>query len=580
VIAGGATIGHSEGMAEEFARVSMPSTAPPGAREAKGALSLERYAAAALVLVVALGFFLRVRGLDRAGFNEDEVQKVNAARAYLRGDFSRNLEHPMLLKSMIAVSLAASVRWNSRLGASHRLSDEFAVRLPNVIFGALTAVAIFAVANELFGLQVALLSALLWSFGIITIIDNRLAKEDTLLVFFTWLGYYFTIRAKKASLIDLPRGATGYLKLYAAAGACFGLMLASKYFPHYLGLIFLYYILPPYRMEYSPFHWRDYVSLLGSMGMVFLAANPAILFPATIHYMLHYVSTGLMTHHGYLMMGHFYLNEPAHLRGGMPFYFYLLLLAIKTPIPVLLALGIGMAEVARRREEPGAMFLILMFLLWIVPFSLLGGKWMRWMVSWMPAVYIVAAIGVVQIFSWMRSLASESRSRLLAPALNAAIILVFLVQPLVSAMKAGPFYSLYLNPLGRGRTGYYFPHEEFADAGLRPAIFKICREAPASSAVGGEAPPVFAYYFHQCGRDDLQFFSLSGAHRETMPASAYLVIEDGREYFENISLINEIASEHAPTWTTAIQSVPAAAVYKTSEWTGLRDAHESNVTLH
>ena len=47
-----------------------------------------------------------------------------------------------------------------------------------------------------------------------------------------------------------------------------------------------------------------------------------------------------MTHHGYLMMGNFYFNEPAHLRGGMPFYFYLLLLAIKTPIPVLSRLSL------------------------------------------------------------------------------------------------------------------------------------------------------------------------------------------------------------------------------------------------
>ena len=564
---------------KEFAQDCVPSTTAVGVREGKSALSLERYAIAALVLIVVLGFGLRIRGLDRAGFNEDEVQKVNAARAYLHGDFLVNLEHPMLMKSMIAVSLAAADNWNRAVGRPHRVSDEFAVRLPNVIFGALTAVAIFAVANDFFGLQVALLSALLWSFGTIAIIDNRLAKEDTLLLFFAWLGYYFTIRAKKASLIDVPRGATGYRKLYAAAGACFGLMLASKYFPHYLGLIFLYYILPPCRLEYPPFHWRDYVSLLGAMGMVFLAANPIILFPATIHYMLHYVNAGLMTHHGYLMMGHFYLNEPWHLRGGMPFYFYFLLLAIKTPIPVLPALGIGMAEVAWRRKEPGAMFLILMFVLWIVPFSLLGGKWMRWMLSWMPAVYIVAAIGVVRIFSWMRRLASESRSRLLAPALNAAIILVFLVQPFVSAMKAGPFYSLYLNPLGLGHAGYYFPHEEFADAGLRPTIFTICKEAPAGSSVGSEAPPLFAYYFHQCGRDDLHYFSLSDAHRETLPPSSYLVVEDGRKYFENISFIEAITSEQAPAWTTAIDGVPAATVYRTSELTELRNAHESNVTL-
>src|SRR3981189_578805 len=104
---------------------------------------LERHALAALLLIVALGFCLRMRGLDRAGFNEDEVQKENAARAYLHGDFSRNLEHPMLLKSMIAVSLAAADRWNHRVGRSHPVSEEMAVRFPNVVLGALTAIVIF-----------------------------------------------------------------------------------------------------------------------------------------------------------------------------------------------------------------------------------------------------------------------------------------------------------------------------------------------------------------------------------------------------------------------------------------------------
>src|SRR6202166_2386756 len=134
-----------------------------GVRARKSALSLKRHSVAALLLIVTLGFGLRIRGLDRAGFNEDEVQKVNAARAYLRGDFSRNLEHPMLMKSMIAVSLAAADRWNSGVGWYHQVSDEIAVRLPNVVFGALTAIVIFGIAREFFGLQVAFLSALLWS---------------------------------------------------------------------------------------------------------------------------------------------------------------------------------------------------------------------------------------------------------------------------------------------------------------------------------------------------------------------------------------------------------------------------------
>jgi hypothetical protein len=246
---------------------------------------------------------------------------------------------------------------------------------------------------------------------------------------------------------------------------------------------------------------------------------------------------------------------------------------------VLIALGVGLVEVFRRRREAGATFLILIFLFWIVPFSLISSKWLRWMLSWMPAVYIIAAIGLLKIFSWARSLAVESRSRLLLPALNALIFLVFLVQPVWTAAKAGPFYSLYLNPLGLGRSGYYFPHDEFADAGLRPTIFKICKEAAAGSTVGGEAPPVFAYYFHQCRRDDLHYFSLSDARREALPPSTYLVVEDGRKYFENISFIRGIESEEDPAWTIAIEGVPAATVYRTSELKESRNWYEPNVSL-
>src|SRR6266446_566119 len=166
---------------------------------------VERHKAAALLVILVLGFCLRVRGLDRIGFNEDEINKVNAARAYLRGDFTLNLEHPMLMKSMIAVSLVASDRWNNGLGRSHQLSDETAVRLPNTIFGALTAVVIFLIAQEFFGFDVGLLSALLWSIGTIAITVNREAKEDTLLVFFAWLAYYFYLRAKELSATDVRR---------------------------------------------------------------------------------------------------------------------------------------------------------------------------------------------------------------------------------------------------------------------------------------------------------------------------------------------------------------------------------------
>jgi hypothetical protein len=87
---------------------------------------------------------------------------------------------------------------------------------------------------------------------------------------------------------------------------------------------------------------------------------------------------------------------------------------------------------------------------------------------------------------------------------NSALAVVLLAAPLWVAVNAAPFYSLYLNPLGAGRVGYYFPHDEINDAGLREAIQQICLAAPKGATVGGEAPPIFAYYLHKFGREDLQ----------------------------------------------------------------------------
>ncbi len=170
-------------------------------------------------------------------------------------------------------------------------------------------------------------------------------------------------------------------------------MLASKYFPHYLGLIFLFYALLGDKAKFPPRRWRDTMLLLGTCALVFILADPVFLLPNTLKYMLHYVREGTMTHHGYLVMGRFYFDDPAHLRGGMPIYFYPLFLILKTPIPVLVALLVGLVEIWKRRGEPGPFFLIVMFLFWIVPFSLLSAKWLRYMLSWMPTVYIIAALG-------------------------------------------------------------------------------------------------------------------------------------------------------------------------------------------
>jgi hypothetical protein len=515
-----------------------------------------------LFVVVALGLVLRIRGLDRLGLNEDEVSKVVAARAYLRGDFSRELEHPMLMKSFIAMSLVATDSWNRGLGLSHPISEEVAVRLPNCIFGSLTAIVIFLLAQEFFGVEVGLLGAWLWSIGTIALMDNRLAKEDTLLVFFAWLGYYFYLRAKKLANAD----GGGSEKFYAASGASFGLMLASKYIPHYPVLIFIFYYLYGMRARYPPRRRRDTALLFGACILALVLADPVFLSPSTWRYLLYYVREGTITHHGYLMMGRFCFEDPSHLADGMPVYFYPMILLLKTPLPVLIALVVGLAETWRRQHEPGPFFLIVMFLFWIVPFSLLSAKWLRYMLSWMPPVYIISALGVARIFAWASGLRGAPRHRRWVQSVRWAVALVFLATPAWISAKSSPYYTLYLNPLGLGRTAFYFPHDEMNDLGLREAIRMICDEAPHRARVGGGTRPVFEYYFRRFGRDDLRYFDLSDRMSEgEAPASPYLVIQDGRKYVENVTFVSMVESYQAPVQTIFIEGIPAARIYRINE---------------
>jgi hypothetical protein len=286
--------------------------------------------------------------------------------------------------------------------------------------------------------------------------------------------------------------------------------------------------------------------------------------------MVHYAGEGTMSHHGYLVMGKLHYGDPAHLRDGMPIFFYGLFLLIKTPLPLLGAFALGIAEVFRRRREGGPFFLLLMFFFWIIPFSLLSAKWFRYMLSWMPTVYIISAIGIVEILSWSRKVAQARVNRRFVPALLTAIAALFFLEPARAAVMSGPVYTLYLNSIGMGRTGYYFPHDEVNDAGLREAIQQICKEAPQETTVGGEAGPVFVYYFHKYGRDDLRYFDLSDqVRRVDAPPSAYLVIQDGREYFENSKFIRSVESYQRPIRIVNVEGTPAIRIYRDEEFARL-----------
>jgi hypothetical protein len=150
---------------------------------------------------------------------------------------------------------------------------------------------------------------------------------------------------------------------------------------------------------------------------------------------------------------------------------------------------------------------------------------------------------------------------------------VAFVQPLGSVATAAPHYSLYLNALGRGRTGYFFPHDEFYDDGLREAIARICAEAPRGAAVFGDAPPVFAYYFKRFGRDDLLFCaSYDRAARRRMSGPSYVVIQSGRLYFENREFLDAVPAVGRPVVTPTVAGATATRVFALHDPTDVREA--------
>ena len=57
---------------------------------------------------------------------------------------------------------------------------------------------------------------------------------------------------------------------------------------------------------------------------------------------------------------------------------------------------------------------------------------------------------------------------------------------------------------------------------------------------------------------------------EDAPPSAFLVVQDGRKYFENISFIQRVESHQAPVQTVEIGGAAAVRVYRDEEFAELR----------
>ncbi len=484
---------------------------------------------------------LRLASLPQAGLAEDEVNKVNAVDSYRQGDFTANADHPMLMKSLALLSRWGADGWNRGPAAWWgwaAVPVETAVRLPNAIFGALTVWALYLVANSFFGWRVGVISAWLWATGVNAIFINRVAKEDTLMVFFILLGIFFHRQMKTAPDQD-GRSKTVF---HLASAACFGAMLASKYFPHFIGLNFLYFYwhrkIQPAGYPPDAYGGKELLRYFLVLGLVFLLLNPMILSPAVLQYLAHYTGQGTVTHHGYCMMDTLYYNNVDKTPfAGTPWYFYLLYLGVKVPPVVLACAAAGLLYCLRRWRDAGPFLVLFSLVFWLAPYSFVGVKFTRYTLSLMPFVYLAAACGLSCLWDLVEEAFGRSR---LGGALPSAAAVLVLGATTVTAVTTLPYPSLYVNAFGGGaaRVGYYFPHDDYYDLKLREAIRKAAAMAPAGTAAfAGETPAVFGLYLRRAGRTDVAVANLSDSRGPAgdAPRDVYVFLQPGRRYFENVA---------------------------------------------
>src|SRR5258706_13648646 len=182
----------------------------------------------------------------------------------------------------------------------------------------------------------------------------------------------------------------------------------------------------------------------------FIIANPPVLLPPVWTYLNSYMGEKLLVHTGYLFADHLYKNNVSRTPfWGTPMYFYLVFMAIKIPLLVLFSFVVGFVVSVKRRFHPGHGFVLFMFLFWIVPYSFFGAKWLRYTLSLMPFVYMLAAVGLVELIRFLnRRLNVLHLSHGIGPAF---VVAIFVGAPAWIACSAGHHYSLYHNRLAANK---------------------------------------------------------------------------------------------------------------------------------
>ena len=534
----------------------------------RGVLSASRTLIfAALTVLIIAGFGFRITGLSAEGLSEDELNKLNAVADYrAHGLTGANGEHPMLMKALQAGTILIAEQWNKTsfvvAHPAETISTETALRLPGTILGAFTALLIYLIAAELFGAEVALIAAALWAFDPNAIGFNRIAKEDTFLLFFFLLANVFWLRGQRVAE-STDRSPNRY---YWLTGAAYGAMIASKYVPHLMGISLSYYWvfqqLPETRWRLGK---KRIITMFAIMGIVFLILSPTILLPETWHQMGLFAGSKRVSHDAYEFMGKLYTQRLDDWLRGIPVYFYVVYTWVKLPFLSVLGFIIGLPLLFRRKLGDGRYFIIFWLYLWAIAFCFPGGKFTRYYTTVLPAVLITAALGLQFTGRWLaRAISKLNFGQRLRHYVPAGLAVIAITWSVVDSVYASPHFRLFTNVLGGGmeQAGAYFPHDEFYDASMRDTIAEISKRARPSATIASESPLLASYYAQDQNRPDLVCVSLSDPDGlKKLAVGDFVIIARGRRYFSNDALISSLGATAKPDFQMFLGEVRSVDVY-------------------
>ena len=517
---------------------------------------LGRYREPALVLLLTvLAFAVRVYHVDFNSLSEDESAKWTAIQEYRHGHFvGVNSEHPMLPKVLAWASLTAGERWG-RIAAARgwpSLNPEGWLRMPNVLLGAATTIILFLFCRRMMGFAGSFAASLFWAIAPLPVALNRLTKEETSLTFFTLLACYFYCRAAQQAGADTDQSARRW---YDLSAVCFGLALASQYILHLLGLNAMAWFLAG-RQELSrkpsQFSYKRFFLV---MFVAFVVVNPVTLFSANFNAILHWLHHDGVRHTGYDFAGTLYMNFPARLLAGVPWFYYLWLLLVKTPIPILMAVIAGSALLLRDRRTLASCFFLSFGMVQLAGLSVSGAKWIRYSLPLLPFLFLAGGYAVQQTLK-------AAKGKVLFQALVGPAVVILLGWPLVELQSWAPYYSFYLNSIGGAKQNitHYFAMDEVSEFDTREVAQKVCPFAPASATVATARPMSMAYYLQACGRPDLRIVPLYDTHYAPRDGDL-IVLEPSRRFFETQRFFDTLGNSGMPHSDIRVGPVLASTIY-------------------